>query len=279
MSDPTEGSESQAVKCAKCGSLIPEGVKECPGCGASLLPPETTPAPHRQVRVALMPRLVISLVTGLLVFGIACEVGYRQYCGSAARVSQARTLADIGRVCRALEAYRHEKHALPRTLRNLPPVALLHFGTDGTGAPLDWWRRQLHYWTDGTSYRVSSYGRDGKPGGVGFDYDVSSDDLETKQAAPTGWWNVSLPKQARPTFWQFVTDLGQHYGTGSGSATFLAAILSGAVAFFLGYQTIGRSAPTRRGRWVLFGGLLLTTAGTLVVAIMYLIPLHIPSGH
>jgi hypothetical protein len=27
MSDPTEGSESQAVECAKCGTLNPEGIE------------------------------------------------------------------------------------------------------------------------------------------------------------------------------------------------------------------------------------------------------------
>jgi hypothetical protein len=179
-------------------------------------------------------------------------------------------------VVEAIEAYRQEKHVLPKSLSGLPRATAR---LDETGAPADSWRRPLHYWTDGTRYRITSYGYDGKPAGVGLDYDLSSDDLAKDQEE--GWWK--LPLEARATFRQFATDRGLIYTAdgylhGSGRPMFLTSILTGAVAFVLAFCTIGGSAPVRRHLGSLVLRLIVTAAATLFVGIC-LAGLNGPSAH
>ena len=229
-----------------------------------------------------MPRLLVSLLLGLLVLGISTYVAFRQFCGPGLviRDHQRLSLRNIGEVDEAIETYRQEKHALPDSLRDLPPTEDVHFRTDETGAPLDWWRRPLHYWTDGTQYRITSYGRDGKPGGVGLDYDLSSDDLpkDASRHTSTSPWSWQLPQQSTPTFWQFVSDRGEFANTGSGGMMAVLSVLAGAVAFVLGFRTLGRSAAGRRKIGGLVLNLIVMIAATLFVGIM-IAGFHVPSGH
>jgi len=229
-------------------------------------------------RVPLVSRLVVSLAVALAVLAIPCDVAYQQYWGSAARIPQEVTLVDIAKVRKAIEAYRHERHSLPKTLRGLPPAENEYVHVDESGVPFDWWRRPLHYWTNGNHYRVTSYGRDGKPGGVGFDCDLSSDDLGTQQTPTTSWWSLAkLPKQARPTFGQFLSDRGERNIQGS-TGMILVCALGGMAAFVLSIREIGvpmsrGEAPTRR--WV---RLLIAIGGTLSMALV-IAAVHVPSGH
>jgi len=233
-------------------------------------------------QVPLVRRLLVSLAVGLLVFGISSHVALRQFRGSTVRWTKQFTLRDMARVRNAVEEYRQREGVLPKALSDLLPVSRR---VDETDWLLDrWWGRgrPLNYWTDGTGYRITSYGRDGKPGGVGLDYDLSTDDLPKKGQDTTP---PEFPRQAIPTFGQFATDEGiptphvPSFTSGSGRMMFLGSILSGAVAFFLGFLTTRRALPTRRGRWGLAGRLLVTTAGTLFVATSYIVPLHLASGH
>ena len=226
-----------------------------------------------QDRVPLLPRLLISLVVGLVVLTISFVVAWRQYSEVAVHLHQSWTLGDIWEIQKAIDAYRQEKHALPKTLRGLRRVEGGYFTTDPTVMPLDEWRRPLHYWTDGTHYRVTSYGRDGKPGGVGFDYDLSSDDLRvTVDAHGDRSLSLSeLPEEAMPTFRQFLTDRAS-------TGMILTCILAGAVAFVLGFRTLGTRAPSRGGFWARVVRLVIITAATVFVA-MVITVFHVPSGH
>lgn len=47
----------------------------------------------------------------------------------------------------------------------------------GNKLPNDGWDRPFNYESDGNKYKISSLGADNKPGGDGFDKDISSDDL------------------------------------------------------------------------------------------------------
>jgi len=219
----------------------------------------------------------MSLVLGLLVAIISFHVAYQRFCdpGLVIRDHQRITLRYISEVAEAIEAYRQEKHALPKTLRD----AAASVPMDETGAAVDLWRRPLHYWTDGTDYRVTSYGRDGKPGGLGLDYDLSRDDLP-KDAALHGspWSSWKLPQQSTPTFGQFVTDRGEFAHTGSGRMLVLMSLLAGLVAVVLAFRTIGRSAPVRRNVGALALNLIVITAAALFIGTV-IAAFHVPSGH
>jgi hypothetical protein len=270
------------MPCAKCGTKNPDDVTECLYCGERLKP---EPAKQEKGHMPILPRLLVSLAVGLLVFVISSHAAFQQFCVLSFRYrpSQKWTLQDIGRVRDAVEAYRQLEGVLPKKLNDFPPATSR---VDKTGWPLDWWsgQQRLNYWTDGTHYRISSYGLDGKPGGVGFDYDLSTDDLLKYEPPKYGRSITSptWPRQANPTFQQFVTDRGYPVNSGqsgSGRMMFLSSILAGAVAFFLGFWTTRRTLPIHRDPRAIIVGLLITTLGTLFIALMYIIPLHAPAGH
>ncbi len=230
-------------------------------------------------RIPIVPRLLLALVAGMLVFGISCAVAYNDYRDSAIRYPQILTLQRIAKVASAVEAYRQKNHVLPGQLCD---IGLETIRTDENGTPLDWWSRPLHYWTNGTHYRITSYGYGGKPGGVGLDYGLSSDNLTSNQVSQAGRSGVALPRQARATFRQFVTDRGdyarRYHFHGSGFGMVLTSMLTGAIAFVLAFLTIGGTAPIRGRIWSRVVRLVVITAGTLFMGMM-ITALHAPSAH
>jgi hypothetical protein len=258
------------VQCAKCGTRNPRDVTACLGCGESLLAPAPPPR-----RMPLRLRLLISALIGLLVFAISCDVGYRLFSRSAVRYTQHLTFQSISGAVKAVEQYRDEKHALPRELAD---VEWQGSRVDADGTPVDVWQRPLHYSVDGSRFRIVSYGQDGMPGGEGLDYDLSSDDLpKGKPPRVTSMW-AGLPRRSVPTFRQFVT-YDRDSGNGSGRMMFLMSILAGVVASALSLREIGKPIPGEEASMPRWLRLFIIIGGTLLIAIMYLIPLHLPSGH
>ena len=235
---------------------------------------------QEQRRVRLVPRLLVSLVVGLLILAVSAYLAFQDYCDSAIRTPQRTALEDIAEVGEAIEEYRQEKHVLPKALRDLPKETHC---VDETGAPVDRWGRPLHYWTDGTDYRVTIYGYDGKPGGVGLDYDLSTDDIEEERDSKvTGQWR-RLPLETSPTFKQFATDRGRIYSLdgylhGSGLPMLLTSIVTGVVAFILAFLCIGGTLPTGRSLRSRVVTLIVTVAAALFTG-MLIAQLHVPSGH
>jgi hypothetical protein len=230
---------------------------------------------ERAQRVPLVHRLAVALAAGVVVLGISCYVAYHEYLDSAISYGPRATLVDVGRVAAAIEDYRRGKHALPKALDELPSV---NVRSNADGQYIDWWRRPLQYRVVGDRYRVASLGRDGKPGGTGLDYDLSSDDLGATGGAQSG--ARQLPRQARPTFAQFMRDQGEspRYH-GSGSMMFAAGILTGIAAFLLGLGEVYTATPAQGGLRSRLSRLIVTLLGALLIAVMYVIPLHLPSGH
>ncbi len=270
-----EDSAGQGVPCAKCGTRNPRDAAACLYCGAGLLA-----TAGEQRRVPVVPRLLVSLGVGLLVLLISAFVAYGQYCASAIRYLQDFTLVDIGRVAETVEAYRQEKHVLPKSLRDLPQESL-RVQVDERGSPVDRWGQPLHYWADATHYRITSYGYDGRPGGVGLEYDLSSDDLPRDKARWAQW--PKLPPEAMPTFRQFVTDRGlvrtlRSYMHGSGHMMFLASVLGGVVAFVLAFISVRVPAPFR-GRLRSPVITVIATAGATLYMAACIAAFHAPSGH
>jgi hypothetical protein len=273
---PTEPG-SQFVQCAKCGTRNPAEVTQCLGCGGPLAPPVAVILR----RMPLRWRLLVSGLIGVLVFGIAGDTAYRRFCHSYARRDQWFTALRISKVAEALEAYHDENHTLPGRLSDIDWASAdadIGIAVDEDGTPVDAWQRALHYPTDGRHYRVTSYGADGRPGGSGLDYDLSSRDPAEAGQAEVGIYGEGLPPQSVPTLQQFVDDDDPARG-GSGRMMFLMSILAGVVAAALALRTTGRETPAQGGAWPRVRGLLIVTVATLLIAIMYLIPLHLPSGH
>jgi len=260
--------------CPTCGTHNARDSAQCVECGQSL--PITQPAPAIGRRLPLLLRLLVSLVVAGLVLGICTQVAYRQFCSSAIRYAPLLTLRDIGRVRDAIEEYRRQHRRLPRRLSDFPQVT---GRVDKTGWPLDWWGRgRFHYWTDGTRYRISSYGRDGKPGGLGLDYDLSSDDLANDDPSRAAGGLPALPREAEPTFWQFATDLQYGRTHGSGAMMLAASILAGAAAFFLAFRGARETRPAVGSVAALVLNLIVIMGGALLVG-TFMAAFHAPSGH
>ena len=219
-----------------------------------------------RVRMALGRRLTVSAAAGLIVMSIALYVAYQWYVDTPVTEEARLALSDIGLVVRSIESQRRETHAPPKALRELRDVGVRR---DRAGQYIDSWERPLQYWTDGSRYRVVSLGRDGKPGGWGADCDLSSDDLPPQMG--TTLREVSLPWRARPPLLQFLEDPEE-------STPLLMAALSGVAAFLLGYGALRGPEPTTEA---LLRRVLVTIIGTLFIAVVYLVPLHmaLASGH
>jgi len=226
--------------------------------------------------MALIQEGLIALVVGALIFVVSRDAAFRTFRGShIVRYRGERTLRAIQGVHNAIEAYRQQAGKLPESLVNLQPSGDGFFRTDDAGVPVDGWRRQLHYSVDADACRVTSYGRDGKPGGVGLDYDLSTANLSASPAALHGedaW--PALPERALPTFEQFVSDRGEFGAAGSGSMMFVTSIVTGAAAFVVAFIAMMRS----RTAGSLIVSLVVTTGGALLIGIL-LTSLHAPTGH
>jgi len=107
-----------------------------------------------------------------------------------ARVSRAQS--DIRAIETALDLYRLDNFKYPTTEQGLaalvkqpvdPSITNYRSGGYLPTLPKDPWNRPYLYaspGTDGRDYDITSYGRDGKPGGEGYDADISTSTLEQK---------------------------------------------------------------------------------------------------
>jgi general secretion pathway protein G len=107
-----------------------------------------------------------------------------------ARVTRAQS--DIRAIQTALDLYRLDNFKYPTTEQGLQALVkqpadttLTNYRTEGylPALPKDPWNIPYQYASpgpDGKSYEVLSFGRDGKPGGEGYDADISSSTLDGK---------------------------------------------------------------------------------------------------
>ncbi|MBA3466682.1 MAG: type II secretion system major pseudopilin GspG [Gemmatimonadaceae bacterium] len=129
---------------------------------------------------------LIEMVVVLAVIALLAALVGPQIVG---RVSEARgtsAKAQIELFSTALENYRLDNGGYPTTsqglaaLRTKPASAPTPFNWRGPylrkAVPADPWGKPYQYRSssDGAPFEVASYGRDGRPGGVGEDADISS---------------------------------------------------------------------------------------------------------
>ncbi len=103
-----------------------------------------------------------------------------------------RAASDIRAIETALDLYRLDNFKYPTTEQGLEALvkqpadpSLTNYRSGGylKAVPKDPWGNLYQYASpgaDGREYDITSYGRDGKPGGEGYDADISSSSLDQK---------------------------------------------------------------------------------------------------
>jgi len=202
--------------------------------------------------IQLIPRLVLSSIAGLIIFGIGINATWTSSQGHAPLL-QRMTRKYMGIVDSDIQAY-HKKHGKwPASLNVVGLDPDFPDNNDGN-VWVDSWGRPYVYRVTKNSYSLMSYGRDGKPGGVGLDSDISMHNA-----------NSEMP------FLQAMTDPWA-------SEMIEASVFGGLLTFFLTFFLI-RPADLNREKW---GCLLAKLAPTLIVLFyltLLIVALDYPSGH
>ncbi len=163
------------------------------------------------------------------------------------------TYASLRGISDAVRAYHQAYGAIPASLSDLAGLENGYSWVNPNGPTLDGWGRPFIYLREESGFEVLSFGRDGQPGGVGLDADLSTSDL--KGRAPL------------PTLGQFLFELP----TGTIVSWCLATGALGAILTFY----LVRSP---RVSWSLMGKIGATVLAAGVVA-GWMMFLHIPTGH
>ena len=107
-----------------------------------------------------------------------------------ARVTRAQS--DIRAIQTALDLYRLDNFKYPTTEQGLQALvkqpadpSIVNYRSGGylSSLPKDPWNNPYQYvspGTDGRDYDIITYGRDGKPGGEGYDADISTSTLDQR---------------------------------------------------------------------------------------------------
>ena len=198
-------------------------------------------------------RLLLASLFGCAIMALALSTGQSEAAHSILESRQAMTRHTLTKINKAISDHHLTHHAPPRSLSQLKTEA---GGRDYSQYP-DGWGRPFVYTVRGMHSLVTSYGRDGKPGGTGWDTDLTSDNPH--------------PPNDGLTFRQFLTypetqDLVQW------------ACISGVLASLLCWFTVQPQTLTRRGAFSLAGQVSVTLAAAAVIALAITV-LHIPSGH
>jgi general secretion pathway protein G len=134
--------------------------------------------------IEIMVVVVILAVLGALVVP--------KILGNVDKARITRAQADVRAIQTALDLYRLDNFKYPTTEQGL--AALVHQPADATitnyraegylpSLPKDPWNNLYTYQSpgpDGRDYDITTYGRDGKPGGEGYDADISSSQLDQR---------------------------------------------------------------------------------------------------
>jgi general secretion pathway protein G len=134
--------------------------------------------------VEIMVVVVILAVLGALVVPKLIE--------NVDRARVARAQSDIRAIQTALDLYRLDNFKYPTTEQGLQALvkqpndpSITNYRAEGylPAVPKDPWNNLYQYASpgaDGKPYEVLTFGRDGKPGGDGYDADISSTSLDAR---------------------------------------------------------------------------------------------------
>jgi hypothetical protein len=134
-----------------------------------------TPTPHKDdvrppSRWAL--RLTLATVVALAVATLTVAIPWLGSGMNKVRWEQAQTQRGFRYLAQDIAEYREEEGQLP------PAIDALPHAEDG-------WGRLFIYEIEGDDYTLTSLGRDGQPGGVGLDCDLTNGNPNPPECAPT----------------------------------------------------------------------------------------------
>lgn len=201
--------------------------------------------------IQLIPRLVIACITGLLIFGIGLNATWTNSQGHAEQL-QTMTRKRIKNIDSDIQAFVKKNGKLPTSL-NVVGVDPKYPSYNDAGL-LDRWGHSYVYRLTKNTYTLISYGHDGKPGGVGIDSDISTDNTNSK-----------MP---------FL----QVFNVPWASTMILGSIIAAIFTFFLTFFLI-RPADISRERWGCLLAKLLPTLVFLIFLTLLIVLLDYPSGH
>lgn len=214
-------------------------------------------------RLGWPERLALSALVGVLILVVTILADWLTYRGRFSLADpQATTRAALFGFARALDKRIETGEALPQVLDELRPDELYRMSPyyggklkDIVAAYVDAWGHPLRYEANGTTYSLQSLGRDGRPGGSGFDADLGSDEVDGHKA--------------RASLLDF---LREQPSEGMQETAGLSALLG----FFIGVVLSGR----RRTPNAVRKSLVVTAIATTLLAVV-LSGAHIPfvSGH
>jgi general secretion pathway protein G len=199
----------------------------------------------------LFLRLIIAVIVATVVTGVCLNLTY-DGAGTFVRYQQIFTTRRIDEADKDIKAFIKKSGAPPRSLRELQSPS-----NEADFNYLDTWGQPLDYQLQGRSYTLVSYGRDGKPGGVGLDADLSN--LNPRPpAAELPFQHVIFHPLAEGMLWM--------------------SLFSGALVFVLTFATVKPQSLSREGALGLLAQLVVTLIGT-VFAAGFITVMHVPSGH
>ena len=202
---------SADVQCAYCHGALGTIHTECPGCatrlhvdcrwglrgcptlgcdaparlafGQGVRAPEPAASwPPPRTRAVVATWLNRTAFAACLLFGVGA-VTVQIALAECADLSRAR--ADLTQLNEAIHLYRLDTGTYPEALRDLRsrPLEVRRWAGPYVSAPIpqDPWGSDYVYVSGGGLYELISYGRDGAPGGAGFDRDVRLIDFHRRR--------------------------------------------------------------------------------------------------
>jgi hypothetical protein len=239
-------------KCFYCGAENPDDATRCSSCGQ---PEFADRVPNGTKQLYVVRRISIGAIVWSIITAISLYVGWQNACKSnAARFEQYLTQRGLKDIAKAVGEYRQTYGTDPRSADDLAKMTNLAFTAENN---IDGWRRAFVFEFDNSNLVATSYGRDGKPGGVGLDCDLTS----------TNW----APKEAKPTFKQFL------YAMPTGGMI-TSAVVSGALGFLIAVFVI-KSDDFEGDNFLSFIGKLVAILICATFIAVVITALHVPSGH
>ncbi|RYG69303.1 hypothetical protein EON80_10035 [bacterium] len=205
-----------------------------------------------QTKLRFSIAFLIAMLVTAACLNVTFESGSR-YIG----YSQLFTEKALKRTGEAIDAYRRQNGKLPSSLKEIEAVLTSHVMVQEGGVVWDIWRHPLKYTRHGDDYNLVSYGQDGKPGGVGLDFDLALRQPRTPESWPTFSQVILAPVNQRMV---------------------LMTILSGLMTFGLTFWLV-RPGDLSTERIISLVVKMLVMLVATVIAAITITGLHVPSGH